>query len=147
MCIICQSKTLQPLSGLTHIGYPTLLYAVSNRIDDEASRLAKDMESMDLFLGKLLLRKIKLSKLNLFDYSPFRVSRKRHLLQKRRRNSTKMRAVSHAVSALLQILVTRRKLKLSDMNFFFFFFYEWEYRTGTMCPFSSLHPLKKGKEV
>ena len=31
--------------------------------------------------------------------------------------------------------------------FFFFFFYEWEYRTGTMCPFSSLHPLKKGKEV
>ena len=30
---------------------------------------------------------------------------------------------------------------------FFFFFYEWEYRTGTMCPFSSLHPLKKGKEV
>ena len=52
MCIICQSKTLQPLSGLTHIGYPTLLYAVSNRIDDEASRLAKDMESMDLFFGK-----------------------------------------------------------------------------------------------
>ena len=31
--------------------------------------------------------------------------------------------------------------------FFFFFFYEWEHRTGTMCPFSSLHPLKKGKEV
>ena len=31
--------------------------------------------------------------------------------------------------------------------FFFFFFYEWEYRTGTMCPFSSLHPLKKGNEV
>ena len=29
----------------------------------------------------------------------------------------------------------------------FFFFYEWEHRTGTMCPFSSLHPLKKGKEV
>ena len=27
------------------------------------------------------------------------------------------------------------------------FFYEWEHRTGTMCPFSSLHPLKKGKEV
>ena len=32
-------------------------------------------------------------------------------------------------------------------SFFFFFFYEWEHRTGTMCPFSSLHPLKKGKEV
>ena len=32
-------------------------------------------------------------------------------------------------------------------DFFFFFFYEWEYRTGTMCPFSSLHPLRKGKEV
>ena len=31
-------------------------------------------------------------------------------------------------------------------TFFFFFFYEWEYRTGTMCPFSSLHPLKKGKK-
>ena len=31
--------------------------------------------------------------------------------------------------------------------FFFFFFYEWEHRTGAMCPFSSLHPLKKGKEV
>ena len=30
---------------------------------------------------------------------------------------------------------------------YFFFFYEWEHRTGTMCPFSSLHPLKKGKEV
>ena len=31
--------------------------------------------------------------------------------------------------------------------FFFFFFYEWEHKTGKMCPFSSLHPLKKGKEV
>ena len=31
--------------------------------------------------------------------------------------------------------------------FFFFFFYEWEHGTGTMCPFLSLHPLKKGKEV
>ena len=30
--------------------------------------------------------------------------------------------------------------------FFFFFFYEWEQRTGTMCPFSSLHPLRKGKQ-
>ena len=30
---------------------------------------------------------------------------------------------------------------------FFFFFYEWEHRTGTMCSLSSLHPLKKGKEV
>ena len=28
-----------------------------------------------------------------------------------------------------------------------FFFYEWEHRTGKMCPFSSLHPLKKGREV
>ena len=28
----------------------------------------------------------------------------------------------------------------------FFFFCEWEHRTGTMCPFSSLHPLGKGKE-
>ena len=30
---------------------------------------------------------------------------------------------------------------------FIYFFYEWEHRTGTMCPFSSLHPLRKGKEV
>ena len=30
--------------------------------------------------------------------------------------------------------------------FFFFFFYEWEHRTGTMCPFSSLHPSRNGKE-
>ena len=29
--------------------------------------------------------------------------------------------------------------------FFFFFFYEWEHRTGTMCPFSSLHPSRNGK--
>ena len=27
----------------------------------------------------------------------------------------------------------------------FFFFHEWEHRTGTMCPFSSLYPLRKGK--
>ena len=27
-----------------------------------------------------------------------------------------------------------------------FFFYEWEYRTGTMCPFSSLYPSRNGKE-
>ena len=26
-------------------------------------------------------------------------------------------------------------------------FYEWEHRMGTMCPFSSLHPLRKGKEM
>ena len=36
---------------------------------------------------------------------------------------------------------------LGAFFFFFFFFYEWEHRTGTMCPFSSLHPLRKGKEV
>ena len=30
--------------------------------------------------------------------------------------------------------------------FFFFFFYEWEHRTGTMCPFSSLHPLRNEKD-
>ena len=29
---------------------------------------------------------------------------------------------------------------------FFFFFYEREHRTGTMCPFSSLHPLEKEKK-
>ena len=32
-------------------------------------------------------------------------------------------------------------------SIFFFFFFEWEHRTGTMRPFSSLYPLKKGKEV
>ena len=35
----------------------------------------------------------------------------------------------------------------SGLPFFFFFFYEREHRTGKMCPFSSLHPPKKGKEV
>ena len=28
----------------------------------------------------------------------------------------------------------------------FFFFNEWENRMGRLCPFSSLHPLRKGKE-
>ena len=37
--------------------------------------------------------------------------------------------------------------KINWLNDIFFFFYEWEHRTGTMCPFSSLHPLRKGKEV
>ena len=27
----------------------------------------------------------------------------------------------------------------------FFSPYEWEHRTGKMCPFSSLHPLRNGK--
>ena len=36
---------------------------------------------------------------------------------------------------------------LQSNVFFFVFFYEWEHRTDTMCPFSSLHPLRKGKEV
>ena len=27
------------------------------------------------------------------------------------------------------------------------FFYEWEHRMGTMCPFLSLHPLRKGKGI
>ena len=35
----------------------------------------------------------------------------------------------------------------TDDGVSFSFFYEWEHRTGTMRPFSSLHPLKKGKEV
>ena len=41
------------------------------------------------------------------------------------------------------------KLKKTVYGLFIylFFFYECEYRTGTMCPCSSLHPLKKGKEV
>ena len=38
-------------------------------------------------------------------------------------------------------------LKFKILNLQFFLFYEWEHRTGTMCPFSSLHPLRKGKEV
>ena len=38
-------------------------------------------------------------------------------------------------------------LRLADFFFFFFFFfYEWEHRMGTMCPFSSLHPSRKGEE-
>ena len=31
-------------------------------------------------------------------------------------------------------------------DFFFFFFNEWEHRMGTMCPLSSLHPSRNGKE-
>ena len=36
-------------------------------------------------------------------------------------------------------------LTVLSMFFFFFFFYELEHRTGKMCPFLSLHPLKKRK--
>ena len=43
------------------------------------------------------------------------------------------------------MLDSLRKELLEGLDIFFF--YEWEHRTGTMCPFSSLHPLKKGKEV
>ena len=31
------------------------------------------------------------------------------------------------------------------VGYFFFFLYEWEHRKGTMCPFSSLHPIRNGK--
>ena len=30
--------------------------------------------------------------------------------------------------------------------FSFLFIYEWEHRTYTLCPLSSLHPLRNGKE-
>ena len=30
--------------------------------------------------------------------------------------------------------------------YFSLFFYEWEHRRGTMCPFSSLYPLRKGRQ-
>lgn len=50
LCIICQSETLEQMSSLTSSGFPTLLYAVSNRSDDVAQRLKQDMETMDLFL-------------------------------------------------------------------------------------------------
>ena len=35
----------------------------------------------------------------------------------------------------------------SCLKFLSTFFYEWEHRTGTVCPFSSLHPLRKGTEM
>ena len=43
---------------------------------------------------------------------------------------------------------TRSRSRTSFFFFFFFFFFfnEWEHRTGTMCPFSSLHPSRNGKE-
>ena len=48
--------------------------------------------------------------------------------------------------AVVDLFTTRRNNKrpfyanlVSDN---FFFFYGWEHRTGTMCPFSSLHPLR-----
>ena len=31
--------------------------------------------------------------------------------------------------------------------FFFLLFYEWQHNTGTLRPFSSLHPLRKEEEV
>ena len=52
------------------------------------------------------------------------------------------------VMTMQQTLLTYSlHLTLRTMLFFFLFFYEGEHRTGTMCPFSSLHPLRKGKEV
>ena len=45
------------------------------------------------------------------------------------------------------LLIEIKTVMSKVVYFFFFFFYEWEHRTGTMCPFSSLHPLRKGKEV
>ena len=51
--------------------------------------------------------------------------------------------LSRAGSLLLLLLL---RVVGAREFFFFFFFYEWEYRTGTMCPFSSLHPLKKEKK-
>ena len=48
---------------------------------------------------------------------------------------------------LLELLLRSKCMSQSPRNIFFFFLYEWEHRTGKMCPFSSLHPLKKGKEV
>ena len=36
--------------------------------------------------------------------------------------------------------------KIPQHEELFFFFYEWEHRMGTMCPFSSLHPSRNGKE-
>ena len=45
------------------------------------------------------------------------------------------------------MLDSLRQELLERLDIFFFFSYEWEHRTGSMCPFSSLHPLKKGKEV
>ena len=48
-------------------------------------------------------------------------------------------------------MINDRKLNFSllftmGLYIFFFFFYEWEHRTGTMCPFSSLYPSRNGKE-
>ena len=53
---------------------------------------------------------------------------------------------SSSRESLLRVLQTVLQL-CHELRIFFFFFYEWEHRTGKMCPFSSLRPLKKGKEV
>ena len=52
------------------------------------------------------------------------------------------------ITALLHTIYVpfeRKGLNACWMKFFFFF-YEWEHRMVSMCPFSSLHPLRKGKE-
>ena len=43
--------------------------------------------------------------------------------------------------------ISQTKELLHEEHHLLVFFYEWEHRTGTMCPFSSLHPLRKGKEM
>ena len=46
----------------------------------------------------------------------------------------------------VDVLVKMKHMGLSvQIGFFFsFLFYEWEHTTGTLCPFSSQHPLRKG---
>ena len=51
--------------------------------------------------------------------------------------------------------VNNKKKKNAELNFHIcpshiiiqlFFFHEWEHTTGSMCPFLSLYPSRKGKE-
>ena len=62
--------------------------------------------------------------------------------------------VSGNINANANIKSISDKIKNGNYNtytyihfFFFFFFYEWEHRTGTMCPFSSLHPSRNGRKA
>ena len=52
------------------------------------------------------------------------------------------------VSVSASFLSAGAQLRRLRCFFFFFFFFpdEWEHRMGTMCPFSSLHPSRIGKE-
>ena len=53
-CIICQktNSDASPLQKRTNLGYPSLLYAVTNRRDDVSYRLDNELQTQCAFLGR-----------------------------------------------------------------------------------------------